>query len=389
MPSEKIEVVRANVSRVEAQGAQATAPVELSVYEALTHERLINIVNLREIEAAAREILPAESYAYISGGAGDEWTMRQNEEAFNRWVIEPAYLSGVSKPDLSTDLLGEKLSLPVITAPMGGQGRAHARKEIPAIEGTNAAGTLYTTTSVANLPMEELAAAATGPRWYQIYFPHDRGFAREQLLRAKVAGYAAIVVTVDSTTFSNRERPIRLGHPAPDLGGGNLTLDPSVDPAKARATKADLNWDDVALCKEVTGLPVIVKGVLTPRLATQTARRGFDGVWVSNHGGRGMDRIVPSILALPRIVEAIDGRVPIVIDSGFRRGQDVFQALALGATAVAIGRPVLYGLALGGSLGVRAVFEKLRTELEMVMQLAGTANIAAINDSHVARLDAL
>jgi isopentenyl diphosphate isomerase/L-lactate dehydrogenase-like FMN-dependent dehydrogenase len=369
-------------------GARAADPASApSSIAELDREEKISVLNLRDIEAEAQKILPPESYAYIAGGAGDEWTLRHNELAFGEWIVEPDYLSGTPRvPDLSATLLGERLSLPVITAPMGGQGRAQARKELPAIEGTNAFGTLFTATTVSNLSMEEIAAAGSGPKWFQIYFPQDEGFAREQLQRAKAAGYTAIVLTVDSTTFSNRERPIRLGHPAPNLGTGNVPLTPGIDPVAAQILKADLDWDDVALCASETGLPVLIKGVLTPKLAAEAVERGCAGVWVSNHGGRGMDRLAPAISALPRIADAVGGRVPIVIDSGFRRGQDVFMALALGATAVALGRPILYGLALGGSLGVQAVYQRLRTELQMVMQLAGASNLAAIGPDHLKRL---
>lgn len=302
-------------------------------------------------------------------------------------MIEPDYLSGTPRaPDVTTTLLGEALSVPVITAPMGGQRRAHARGELPAIEGTNAFGTLYTSTTVSSLPLEEIAAAGTGPKWYQVYFSQDPGFAREEMERVVAAGYTALIVTVDSTTFSNRERPLKLGIPSPGLGRGNVPLSPDIDPIAASIQKADLNWDDVAFCAEVTGLPVLVKGVLTPQLAAESVRRGCAGVWVSNHGGRGIDRLAPAITALPRIADAVQGDVPIVIDSGFRRGQDVFMALALGASAVALGRPVLYGSTLGGSLGVQAVYQRLRAELQMVMQLSGARDIASIRPDHVRRL---
>lgn len=374
---------------VQAEGTAAVATPQgeeasLAKYAELTREQEIRVINLRDIEAEAEKILPPESFAYIAGGAGDEWTMRMNEEAFNDWVVEPSYLSGVLKPDLATSLLGERLSLPLIAAPMGAHGRVHALKEVPSAKGTSAVGALYVTTTSANLSMEEVAAAATGPKWYQIYFPADAGFAREQLQRARAAGYTAIVLTVDSTTFSNRERPIRLGIPSPDLGRGNMPNTPGLGPAAARF-KTDLNWSDVAFCERESGLPVIIKGVLTAGMATEAVRRGCAAVWVSNHGGRGMDKLAPAISALPRVAAAVDGRVPIIIDSGFRRGQDVFEALALGASAIAIGRPVLYGLALGGSLGVQAVFQRLGAELEMVMQLAGTPDIAAITPEYVSR----
>jgi len=381
----------AAATRAEAAVAGAAPPSKdaaLAPYAALTREQAIRVINLKDLEAEAEKILPPESFAYIAGGAGDEWTLRMNEQAFNEWVIEPSYLSGVLKPDLSISLLGETLSLPILAAPMGTHGRVHALKEVPSVKGTNAAGALYVTTTAANLSMEEVAASATGPKWYQIYFPADEGFAREQLQRARNAGYTAIVLTVDSTTFSNRERPIRLGIAAPDLGRGNMPATAGLSPAAARF-KTDLNWADVAFCQRESGLPVIIKGVLTPGLATEAVRRGCAAVWVSNHGGRGMDKLAPAISALPRVAAAVGGRVPILIDSGFRRGQDVFEAIALGASAIAIGRPVLYGLALGGSLGVQAVFQRLGAELEMVMQLAGTPDIAAITPDYIARVQDL
>jgi lactate oxidase len=360
---------------------------DISAYNALTNEKSINVVNLRDLEAEAKQILPPYSFAYISGGAGDEWTMRQNEAAFNRWVIEPRYLAGIKVPDLSINVLGTKISMPVITAPMGGQGIAHALKELPNVKGTGRSGTLYVNTSVSHLSMEEVAAAAEGPKWFQIYFPDNRDYARELLQRAKSCGFTAIVITVDSTTFSNRERPIRLGITPPNLGAGNGVRTPGIDTDTARVLKVDLNWDDVAFCKEVTGLPVIIKGILTPSLAVEAVKRGCIGVWVSNHGGRALDNTSPAIMALPRIVQAVAGKAVIIMDGGVRRGQDVFRALALGADVVAMGRPLLYGMALGGIQGVQAVYTRLKAELQMVMQLAGTASIRDITRSYIRDLE--
>jgi len=360
---------------------------DISAYHALTHEKKITVISLRDLEAEAKKILPPFSYAYISGGAGDEWTMRENESAFNRWVIEPHYLSGIKTPDLTTTVLGSRLSFPVITAPMGGQGLAHALKEVPDVVGTNAAGTLYVNSSVSSLSMEEIAAAANGPKWFQIYFPANRDYARELLHRAKSSGFTAIVVTVDGTIFSNRERPIRLGIPSPNLGSGNGVKTPGIDPRTTAEQKTDLNWDDVTFCQKETGLPVLIKGILTPAIATEAVRRGCAGVWVSNHGGRAIDNTAPAITALPRIAQAVSGKTLIVMDGGIRRGQDVFRSLALGADVVAIGRPALYAMALGGSQGVQAVYSRLKSELQMVMQLAGTANVKAITRDYVTKLE--
>jgi lactate oxidase len=363
------------------QGTSDTA-----AYKALTNEKRINVINLRDLEAEAQKILPAYSFAYIAGGAGDEWTMRANETAFNRWIIEPRFLAGVKSPDLSTTILGSRLSLPVITAPMGGQGLAHALKEIPNVKGTGDAGSLYVNSSVSNASLEEIAAASPGPKWFQIYFPANRAYARELLHRAKDAGFTAIVLTVDGTTFSNRERPIRLGISPPNLGPGNGVRTPGIDSRSASELKSDLNWDDCAFCQTETGLPVIIKGVLTPAMAIEAVERGCRGVWVSNHGGRAIDNTAPAITALPRVVEAVRGKALIVVDGGVRRGQDVFRALALGADVAAIGRPALYGMALGGAQGVQAVYARLKAELQMVMQLAGTATIKGITRDFVSEL---
>jgi isopentenyl diphosphate isomerase/L-lactate dehydrogenase-like FMN-dependent dehydrogenase len=367
----------------EAAPQPGTGSPDVSAYAALTNEKSIAVVNLRDLEAEAKKILPAYAYAYISGGAGDEWTLRQNETAFDRWVIEPHFLAGVKTPDLAITVLGSRLSLPVITAPMGGQGMAHALKEIPDVKGTHAAGTLYVNSSVSHLSLEEIAASSPGPKWFQIYFPANRDYARELLGRAKAAGFTAIVVTIDGTTFSNRERTIRLGAVPPNLGPGNGVKTPGIDPRIAGELKTDLDWDDVAFCQKQTGLPVLIKGVLTPAMAIEASKRGCAGVWVSNHGGRAIDHTAAAISALPRIVQAIGGKGVILIDGGIRRGQDVFRALALGANVVALGRPVLYGMALGGAQGVQSVYARLRTELQMVMQLAGTAAVAGITQNYI------
>lgn len=363
-----------------------TGSFDISAYAALTNEKRVNVINLRDLEFEAKKILPPYSYAYISGGSGDEWTMRENEAAFNRWVIEPHFLTGVKTPDLSTTVLGSRLSLPVFTAPMGGQGMAHALKEIPNVKGTDAAGTLFVDSSVSNLSMEEIASASSGPKWFQIYYPANRDYARELLQRAKAAGYTAIVVTVDGTTFSNRERITRLGIQSPNLGAGNGVKNPGIDAHTAGELKVDLNWDDVAYCQKVTDLPVIVKGVLTPALALESVKRGCAGIWVSNHGGRAIDNTAAAISALPPIVEAVGGKTLILVDGGIRRGQDVFRALALGADATAIGRPVLYGMAIGGAQGVQSVYARLKTELQMVMQLAGAPNVKSIARDYIREL---
>lgn len=351
------------------------------------NEKKLNIVTLRDLEAEAQKVMAPFGFAYVSGGAGDEWTLRENLAAFNRWVINPDFMNGTGAGDTTTTLLGAKLSYPVITAPVGNQGAVHAQADVPNVKGTGAAGTLYCVSSVSQLSVEDVAAASDGPKWFQLYIPKDRGFAREMLQRAKAAGYMAIIVTADVDVTSNRERSMRLqGAAIPNLKMGNVPKTPGVK-GSAMDMKGDMAWTDIEFCRKESGLPVIIKSILSPAQALQGLRYGCSAVWLSNHGGRQLDNSPSAISTLPRVAAAVKGRVPIIVDGGIFRGQDVFRALALGASAVAIGRPTLYGSALGGAQGVQAVHSHLKTELGMVMRLAGTPNIKSITRDFVARAE--
>ena len=362
-------------AKADPQAAQAPA-VAAGSYAAPTEIKAIDFINLRELEAAAQKVIPPGGFGYISSAAGDEWTKRENEAAFKRLTIAPRYLSGYGSADRSTTLLGTKISMPIIHTPMAGHGMAHATAEAGSAKGTDAAGTLYVAATPSNLTLEEIAQASPGPKWFQLYLPADRGVATDLLHRAKAAGYRAIVFTIDTVVPSNRETdrrnhfrsPLPAGNFAGQNGGyGQL------------AFKTDLGWDDVAFVQKTSGLPVLLKGVMTPDLAVAALDHGCAGVQVSNHGGRQLDDVSASITALPRIAEAVRGRGIVLLDGGVRRGQDVFKALALGAHAVAVGRPLLYGLALGGWMGTQAVFQHLDAELEMTMRLAGARTIPEIS----------
>ena len=357
-------------------------------YQGGTAVKRLRIINTAELEIEAEKILPAGGYGYIFGGSGAEYTKRENLRAMEAIGIEPHFLSGVLKPDLSTTILGHKLPFPIIVPPMGSHGLAHVSKEIGTAQGVAAAGTLLILSMQSNMTLEEVAAAHPGPKWMQLYFPADRGYAREVITRAKAAGYTAIVPTIDSTSAYPRDNNIRNNFRIPvALGKGNAPLN-EPDAIKAAAVmnrrKIDLNFDDLVWIKKETGLPVIPKGVMSPRTAMQAIERGLDAVYVSNHGGRALDGVPAAITQLPRIADMVKGRAPIIFDSGIRRGQDVFRALALGADVVACGRPIMYGLALGGHLGVQSVLEYLRDDLYIVMQLAGTPNIASITKEYIA-----
>jgi lactate oxidase len=345
-----------------------------TAYEGSKLNRKLEIVNLLDLEAEVQKVLPAGGYGYISGGSGANWTRRENTEAFSRVNIEPQALSGVAKVDLTTVVLGSTLSMPIFIPPMGSHGLAHVDKEAATARGAAAVGTLMTTSTVSNLSLEEIASHNPGPKWFQMYVPTDRGYTRELIQRAKAAGYTALAPTVDNVW------------PPSTLGRGNLPrgVDPGTGAKMLGARKRDLDWKDLEWIKQESGLPVMPKGVQSAKAALMAVKVGLDGVWVSNHGGRAFDGVQATITVLPRIAQAIDGRIPIVFDSGVRRADHVFKALALGATVVGMGRPVMYGLALGGAQGVQSVLEHVRDNLTIVMRLAGTRNVKEITRDYLA-----
>ncbi len=355
-------------------------------YEGSKANQKLQIVNLFDVEAEAQKVMHPGGFGYVSGGSGANWTRRENMEAFLRVNIEPQVLSGVSKVDLTTQILGSTLSMPIFIPPMGSHGIAHVDKEAATARGAAAVGTLMTTSTVSNLSLEEIASNNPGPKWFQLYVPTDRGYTRELVQRAKAAGYTAIAPTVDNVWSYPREENIRNAfRPPAVLGRGNLPrgMDRAAGEKMLAARKRDLNWADLEWIKKEAGLPLIVKGVQSAKAAQMAVKVGLDAIWVSNHGGRAFDGVQATITVLPRIAQAVDGRVPIVLDGGIRRGNDVFKALALGATVVGCGRPIMYGLALGGTLGVQSVLEHLRDNLTIVMRLAGTPNVKSITRDYI------
>jgi len=369
-----------------AVGAGAAAvPASAFCTEARAAVAPVKVFGPADLEAEAHKVMGEGPFAFVAGGAGSEWTLRENRRAFERYVILPDYLAGRGAPDLSTSVLGAKLSLPVITAPMGAQIIVHDSADVGMAEGTAAAGTLMTMSGAAVRSIEEVGAAGKGAKWYQLYLPDDPGLARTTLQRAKASGFGAIVFTLDALGPGNSE--------AFDRTGFNLAK--AMADAQARTgaagrapgrSKRGLSWADLAFVQKESGLPVILKGVLTPELARRAVEAGVAGVQVSNHGGRQLDSLPAALDALPPVVEAVAGRVPVLMDGGVRRGTDVFKALALGARAVAVGRPLLYGLALGGRLGVQSVYDRLKTEFTMAMQGAGVDRVDQITARYVRRL---
>jgi L-lactate oxidase len=347
---------------------------ETKPYVAGTATAPIDILNLIEIEDRAQKIIPPGAFDFIARGAGDEWTLRENRLAFDRRQISPHIYASVSHPDTRSSILGAQLATPLISPPTMGHGLVHASAEVGTVQGVDTAGALMTLSTLSNRSIEEVASASKGSRWFQLYQQADEGLTRELLQRARAAEYTAIVHTVDVARVGNRESDIRNKFTWPvSLPLGNFASAGGINRPKSGSS-----WADLEFVQKASGLPVIVKGVLRADDAAQAIRAGAGGLWLSNHGGRQLDGAPSAFTVLPAIAEANAGKVPLIIDGGIRRGQDVFKAIALGANAVAIGRPTLYGLALGGANGVAAVYQKLTEELQLVMHLAGVANLARI-----------
>jgi lactate oxidase len=349
-----------------------------------------NIVNLDELEQQAKQQLDQASYDFVAGGAGSEQTLRANREAFQKITIMPRVLTGIKEADTSMNLLGQRLSMPIYVTPMANHGVVHSLAEVGSAQGARKAGTLFVAPTGSNKTMEEVAAAIKGgPRWFQLYFNKDPGVNEQLLQRAEKAGYSAIVLTVDLPVLGIRDRNVRNSFMlSKDLSRSNVSSERYLAATRSLQSltagiKDDLSWDDYEWTRKHTALPVLIKGILSPDDAEEAVKRKVPAIIVSNHGGRQLDTSFGAIEALRPIVERVKGKTRILFDSGIRRGTDVFKALALGAEAVGVGRPVLWGLALYGAEGVAAVLEHLRVELVNVMRLAGTAQLADITPEYV------
>jgi 4-hydroxymandelate oxidase len=353
--------------------------------------------NLLELEDMARANVPRATFDYIAGGAEDEVSLRRNREAFSHWALRPRVLVDVSKRDLSTTVLGTNVSIPILVAPTSFHGLVHPEGEVATAKGAAAAGTLMAVSTIATKTLEEIAAAAPAPRWFQLYAYRDRTVTADLVHRAANAGYRAICLTVDTPLLGRREKDERNRFTLPPgLGIANLEpagLEgmPESEQGSAFAKyvadllNESLTWRDVDWLKSVSRLPVILKGIMTAEDARLAVEHGVAGIVVSNHGGRQLDSTLGTLDVLPEVVAAVGGRLEVYVDGGIRRGTDVLKALGLGAKAVLVGRPILWGLALGGVEGVRAVLEHLRTELDTAMALAGRATVKGIDASVVQR----
>ena len=346
-------------------------------------------VNIYEYEARAKERLQQAEYDFIAGAATDEITLRRTRAVFDAIMLRPRMLVDISQPDLSTTVLGQPTAFPILVDPAGGHGRAHPEAELATARAAGAMGTVMILSSGSTYTLEDVAQAATGTIWFQQYLYKDRGLTQRMAHRAQEAGYKALCLTLDSTVRAKRERNIRNNYSSPaspnyaGLEVPDYAWQTSSDAPRGVNTLIDraATWPYVEWLADHTPLPLVVKGIMTAEDARLCAEHGVRAIIVSNHGARQLDTTFASIEVLPEVVEAVDGKCEVYLDGGIRRGTDVLKALALGARAVLIGRPLFWGLAVDGEAGVQAVLGMLRDELEMAMGMCGRPTVASIDRS--------
>ena len=353
--------------------------------------------NLIELEELARERLDRGAFDYIAGGADDEISLRRNRDDWSRLMLRPRFLVDVSKVDSSTTVLGTPVSMPVLLAPTAGHRLCCDEGERATARAAASVGTGMILSTLSTTPLEEVATASEAPKWFQLYVYKDREITRSLVQRAEDSGYLGVCLTVDVPYIGYRERDLRnafsFPYPLANFLETGLEKMPIgvVNTASGLgsyvASKWDpgLTWPGLDWLASITKLPMIVKGILTAEDALLSAEHGASAVVVSNHGGRQLDGVVSGAMALPEVAEAIADRIEVLVDGGIRRGTDVVKALALGARAVLIGRPYLYGLALDGENGARRVLELLKQEITLAMALTGRPTAASIDASLVKR----
>lgn len=348
------------------------------------------VVAVADYAPLARERMDPAAWAYLDGGAADEVTRRDNEAAFARRRLAPRVLSGFDDAHTRVELFGDVLAHPILLAPVALQRLAHADGELASVRGAGALGAAMVVSTESSIAIEELAAAASAPLWFQLYLQADRGVTRALVARAEAAGCRALVLTVDAPINGVRDRERRAGFRVPagveavhlrGLARTPAVLAPGASLLASDAVAAAATWADVEWLRAQTRLPLVLKGILGAADARLAVAAGADGVIVSNHGGRTLDGLPATIDALPAVAEAIDARAPVLMDGGIRRGTDVLKAIALGARAVLVGRPYVHGLAVAGAAGVAHVVDMLRSELEAAMVLSGRRRLAEIDRS--------
>src|SRR5271168_3208763 len=375
------------------------------------------VVNIEDLRRMARRRLPRAVFDYMDGGAGDEVTLRENCHAFQEVILRPRHAVALEKCDLRTRVLGHDISFPAILAPIGYSRLMHPEGELAAARAAGEFGTAFILSTVSGHKLENVKAASTGPVWYQLYMIGGREAAEATIERARVAGYSALVITIDTAIAGMRERDVRNGvkellgssllakipfvpdvlmHPrwlaAFLLDGGVPRLENVVMPGSgpmpmmevgSALARSVITWEDLRWLRKLWSGPLVVKGVLTGDDARRAVDGGADGIVVSNHGGRQLDTVSATLRALPEVVAAVNGQAEVLMDGGVRRGSDIVKAICMGAKAVLVGRAYAYGLGAAGYPGVMRALEILRTDVDRVLRLMGCASVADLNPSLV------
>ncbi|WP_462413384.1 lactate 2-monooxygenase [Neobacillus sp. Marseille-QA0830] len=376
--------------------------VQFKVYQQF--EKNIIPVSYEELEKKAKEHLSAKPFYYVAASAGAEVTAKENNQAFNKWKIVPRMLCDTSSRDLTVELFGRKLNYPILLAPVGVQSIVHPDGELATARAAAGMDLPFIASTASTYSLEKISAVmGDRPRWYQLYWSNDREIAASMVKRAEIAGYDAIVITLDTPMMAWREKDIEHAY-LPFLeaqGIGNYLEDPvflsrldcppQEDMQSAIMLWAQvfgnpaLTWADLDFIKQQTNLPILLKGILHSEDARLAIEHGVDGIIVSNHGGRQVDGAIAAIDALPAIVEEVQGKIPVLMDSGIRRGSDIIKALCLGAKAVLVGRPYMYGLALAGEEGVKQVLRNLIADFDLTLALSGKKSVSELNQNLLKR----
>jgi 4-hydroxymandelate oxidase len=337
------------------------------------------LINLYDYEVAAKRILSGPAWEYFNGGSADEITLRRNRQALDLLQLKPKVLVDVTRIDTSRTLLGYNMAHPIILAPTSSHLLAHPDAEVATVRGAAAAKAIMVASTVSNRSVEDICHAASEPVWFQLYVEDDRGAVKALIERAQTAGCKALCITVDNPLAYARNREERVRAQAPMLPFPNLGI--TAGPGGRGRSRRHFNWSDLAWIQSFAKTPVVLKGIMNPDDADEAVRHGVAAIIVSNHGGRVLDTEPATIEVLSAVVDRVAGRIPVLFDSGIRRGTDIVKGLAYGASAVLIGRPYIYGLSVSGADGVRSVIEILRTELEGAMAMTGRTRLDEIDRS--------
>jgi 4-hydroxymandelate oxidase len=344
-------------------------------------EDLDEFLNLLDFEKKAEGLMSKMAYEYVASGAADENTLKWNREAFDRIKMQTHVLNDVSKIDTKVSVLGQDLAYPILIAPSAFHKIMHPEGEMATARGAGMASTTYVVSSFTTTPIEEIAKVATQPLWFQLYLVHDKSFVKDLIQKVEAQGIKALCVTVDTpvTGARNRQERIKFKLPA-ELNAPYMV---SISAIPGQPLQLSVTWKDIEWLKSIAKIPILLKGILNPDDAEQAVKAGVSGIIVSNHGARNLDTVPATIEVLPYIIQRVSKKIPVLVDGGVRRGTDVVKAIALGANAVLIGRPICYGLACGGAEGVAKVLDLLQKELRLAMALTGSASIAGIDRSFI------